>query len=87
MRSFHETSADASLPLVDNINETRRIANVIDTADVTCCKSLQVEASNSGSNPASECQICLEDYTAVGPKRCTVTRCGHLFCFECIVKG
>jgi Ring finger domain len=33
-----------------------------------------------------ECQICLEEYCATGPKRCTVTKCGHLFCFECIDK-
>ena len=33
---------------------------------------------------ASECQICLENYTIGGEKRCVVTKCGHIFCFSCI---
>ena len=33
---------------------------------------------------ASECQICFENYTSGGEKRCVVTKCGHIFCFSCI---
>ena len=33
---------------------------------------------------ASECQICLENYTNGGEKRCVVTKCGHIFCYLCI---
>lgn len=38
------------------------------------------------STEASECQVCLETYTAGGDRRCVVTRCGHIFCFYCIDK-
>ena len=32
----------------------------------------------------SECSICFDKYTTGGEKRCVVTPCGHVFCFQCI---
>ena len=33
---------------------------------------------------AAECPVCMESYTSEGERRCTATKCGHLFCFYCI---
>lgn len=55
----------------DNDSFTDRIKQESSSVDVS-------EKSNS------ECSICLEIFESEGKKRCVVTPCGHIFCFECI---
>ncbi len=41
----------------------------------------------AAAQSGDECPICLEQFTKEGSHRTTVTKCGHLFGFECISKA
>jgi hypothetical protein len=40
--------------------------------------------SSNERTSQSECPICFDSFQLCGSKRCVVTTCGHVFCFECI---
>ena len=66
-----------------NPQEIFDLSDTTDAIDVPEFTPVEKSTVTESVRSSSECQICFEVYNT-GAKRCMVTKCGHLFCDECL---